>query len=602
MSFQSMTIANAVRNLNTSTFLPGIQREFVWNNGQIRRLFDSVLRGYPIGSLLFWEIRGEYAKNQIKYKFIEHYIEDSIHPEQFSDRHYHNPKINEEFEPSFPDEITLVLDGQQRLTAFLIGLTGSYTEKEKYKKRKDPDAWERKKLYMNLLSDPNSISEDELQAKYEFKFLSDPSPSTEEYWYDVSKILSFNERDDVYEESGEIDERISDLGLGNDQFRKIFHNLESLYDAIHETNTITYHTETKENHDRVLDIFIRANEGGTQLSKTEILLSIITSQWADGNEDGIDAREELTHFVDRLNDRHEEANFKFDVSLVLRGLLLLSDVSAGYSLKSFDEETAQVMKNHWEQGGVREALIRAIDLLVEFGFNKQRLTSIRAPLPIAYYFYKNGNPKLVDGSEVKKETRRNILFWLCSMIVNGTFSIGEEPIVGTRRALQRAENDEFPIEEINEELRGNGRPVGLDEDTIRSLLRNRSMKGFSLLLLMHYPHTARRESQYHEDHIFPKSKLKIKTLMDDYGLTYEQAQKCHELRDSVANKQLLTDTENAEKSDLDFKEWIKTRDSEYFETHLIPSESRLYDYENFPEFVERREELVIKHLKEKFDV
>jgi len=42
--------------------LPDIQRPFVWDTTRVRDLFDSMYRGYPIGTLLFWEngYPGEY--------------------------------------------------------------------------------------------------------------------------------------------------------------------------------------------------------------------------------------------------------------------------------------------------------------------------------------------------------------------------------------------------------------------------------------------------------------------------------------------------------------------------------------------------------------
>ncbi|GIV93822.1 MAG: hypothetical protein KatS3mg056_2531 [Chloroflexus sp.] len=33
--------------------LPDIQRPFVWDTTRVRDLFDSMYRGYPIGTLLF---------------------------------------------------------------------------------------------------------------------------------------------------------------------------------------------------------------------------------------------------------------------------------------------------------------------------------------------------------------------------------------------------------------------------------------------------------------------------------------------------------------------------------------------------------------------
>jgi len=80
----------------------------------------------------------------------------------------------------------------------------------------------------------------------------------------------------------------------------------------------------------------------------------------------------------------------------------------------------------------------------------------------------------------------------------------------------------------------------------------------------------------------------------------EHAQRCQSLRDKMANLQLLTPKENAEKSDMEFEEWITTRTNEYYERHLIPTDDRLYRIENFPEFVERREQLIREDVLAKF--
>jgi hypothetical protein len=45
--------------------LPEIQRPFVWKNTQVRDLFDSMYRGYPIGYLLFWETGASPGARQI---------------------------------------------------------------------------------------------------------------------------------------------------------------------------------------------------------------------------------------------------------------------------------------------------------------------------------------------------------------------------------------------------------------------------------------------------------------------------------------------------------------------------------------------------------
>jgi uncharacterized protein with ParB-like and HNH nuclease domain len=45
MSYKSLTVRQAISRLNRSFFLPSLQREFVWDDKQIIRLFDSIMRG-----------------------------------------------------------------------------------------------------------------------------------------------------------------------------------------------------------------------------------------------------------------------------------------------------------------------------------------------------------------------------------------------------------------------------------------------------------------------------------------------------------------------------------------------------------------------------
>ena len=53
-----MTVMEAVDHVAADhLLLPGIQRNFVWRPRQIAALFDSLLRGYPIGTLLLWKTK-----------------------------------------------------------------------------------------------------------------------------------------------------------------------------------------------------------------------------------------------------------------------------------------------------------------------------------------------------------------------------------------------------------------------------------------------------------------------------------------------------------------------------------------------------------------
>ena len=45
--------------------LPDIQRPFVWSSAKTRDLFDSMYRGYPVGTLMLWETGAEIGTRQV---------------------------------------------------------------------------------------------------------------------------------------------------------------------------------------------------------------------------------------------------------------------------------------------------------------------------------------------------------------------------------------------------------------------------------------------------------------------------------------------------------------------------------------------------------
>ena len=161
--FYSDNIRTIVDKLNESFFVPDIQRSYVWlqnpKEKRIENLFDSLMRGYPIGSFLFWNLKRsdietdnsdketeEGKLNFQLYKFIENY----------DVRKSHNEKINISQVKS--EDLHIVLDGQQRLTSLYIGLRGSRTLKRPYSRKNDANQYEEKFLYLNLSSTFTSFS------------------------------------------------------------------------------------------------------------------------------------------------------------------------------------------------------------------------------------------------------------------------------------------------------------------------------------------------------------------------------------------------------------------------------------------------------------
>jgi uncharacterized protein with ParB-like and HNH nuclease domain len=124
-------------------WLPNIQRAFVWGEEQTCRLFDSILREYPISTLLVWKTKSSIRRR----KFI-----DNFRPE-------HRMRLSDFFVPEDDKRKCLVLDGQQRLQSLFIGLKGSYDGRE---------------LFLNILSGDIAAPDD---VKYKFAFLNSSNAS-----------------------------------------------------------------------------------------------------------------------------------------------------------------------------------------------------------------------------------------------------------------------------------------------------------------------------------------------------------------------------------------------------------------------------------------
>lgn len=180
MSYISSTVGRVLDQVNRTYFLPAIQRPYVWQPDQIIALFDSLLKGYPISSFLFWEIRPERRADWEIYKFVDNF--------RYGDTH------NEIAEPDGRD-VVLVLDGQQRLTSLLIGLCGTFTIRSKYKRRNNPNAWSKQRLYIDLLKDPTIDRDDEedqeeLGITYGLSFTeSEPTNNSTHHWMKLGRIL-----------------------------------------------------------------------------------------------------------------------------------------------------------------------------------------------------------------------------------------------------------------------------------------------------------------------------------------------------------------------------------------------------------------------------
>jgi len=581
MAYKSETIAVVIKCLNSQYLLPAIQREFVWDTDQIVSLFDSIMRGYPISSFLFWELDEQNRDKWEVYRFIENGSYGGTHNELANIDGVH--------------QLTLVLDGQQRLTSLLIGLRGTYTVKKKYKRWDDPSARVKHRLYLDLLKNPRSEAEDgEAGIHYGFHFL-EGTPQNDEghYWFKVGRVLDFDDEDRFYEFRQQERDKLPD-NVTKGQIALFERNLERLYRAVWKDDVISYYTEHDQDYDRVLDIFVRANEGGTKLSKSHLLLSMVTSKWS-----GINAREEIYGFVERLNYDLTRKN-NLDEDFIMKSCLVLCDLPVAYKVRNFNNQNLSLMQSKWEE--IKSSIERAVDLTNTFGIDRDTLTSVNALIPIAYYMFQHPQSLLRGETPSEVQNAAAVRRWLTMALLNNVFGGSSDSILtNIRTVLQKHKKvNDFPIDDIDKEIARSGRMSYFNQQAMENFLgiTYGSRLDFLALSLL-YDDNNWGTMTFHRDHIFPKDMFSWK-YMKEAGFSREEWSSYNELKDHLANLELLLSHENQEKSNMAFDRWIKTRDVSFKKRHLIPDDTELWKFKNFERFIKERERLIEKRLVKLF--
>lgn len=579
MDYQRDTIANIIGSLNNQYFLPAIQRKFVWKQNQIIKLFDSIMQNYPIGSFLFWQLKPENYGRWDIYRFIQDHREDT-----------HNEIANIHSVPN----LTLVLDGQQRLTALLIGLKGSDTRRRKYVRWNNPRALVKKNLYLDLLKDPKLDDDDtEADIRYGFAFYEVnnlPKNDAVHHWFPVGRILAFANDEDFHQ--FKIEQRDSLFGLGEitgKQAQLFEQNLERLYRAICQDHFISYYTEKLQDYDRVLTIFVRANQAGTLLTMSDLLLATVTAKWS-----GVNARDEIYAFVDHINtDLSRRNNFSKD--FVLKTSLVLTDLPVQYKVENFNNQNLERIQSRWDQ--IKQAIEATVSLVNSFGIDRDTLTSVNALIPIAYYLFQRRGRTLSGSTHFDVTNALRIRRWLLSVLLNEVFGGASDTLLTEmRRILQEQQlTNDFPSEALNAAISRRGRRPYFDKGATNAFLENKYGNRITFLALALLYEDSWQTKREHQDHIFPRAHFSAENLLAE-GIPLERHSTYRHYMDSIANLQLLSSSENLEKKDKLFDQWIKTRHPSFRQQHLIPDDPNLYTLDHFPDFIQAREQLIRERL------
>jgi len=210
--------------------LPDIQRPFVWNRAQVRDLFDSMYRGYPVGTLLFWEsgLSGRHRKLGL-------------------DAKQKSPRL-------------LIIDGQQRLTALYAAMRGVPIVDKNFSKR-------RLKVAFNPLEERFEVANAAIERNP--AWIADISA----LWAPNTNLLVFS--------NGYLGGLQAKRGLSQGERGRILDAINKLY-TLQQYPFSALEISSNANEEQVSDIFVRINSKGRSLNQADFILTLMSVFWDEG--------------------------------------------------------------------------------------------------------------------------------------------------------------------------------------------------------------------------------------------------------------------------------------------------------------------------------
>lgn len=562
MKYDSMSIWKAVQMMDERRLLlPHIQRPFVWKqdrtHNQVKKFFDSVLRGYPFSTFLFWVTRDDI---QIR-RFVDYYRDGMNIKETYLKSSEYRDK-----------EKTLVLDGQQRLQTLYMALKGSYNGRE---------------LYFDILSGKEVFQDGKDELRYDFDYASEEEArkwnGDGAYWVPLKEIVMSDEnavpiqRKILNRMQGdiEVDSEVENRVLENvSQVKNVFNALPLIYYYPIDSTTGKF-----TDYNEVLEIFIRTNSGGTVLSKSDLMFSLIKLNWGDAEEE----------FEDLINSLNRNGAFYFDKDFILKAALVVLEKGARYKVEKFKgkdgEKNLAAVRDNWQR------ILKSFKYLADF-LAYARITaddllpSYNALIPIIYFAY------IHDCRPNSAKVKHNMQVWLYKTLLNANFSGQSDTIIdGCVNAVKNHSSiDYFPHAELEAFIKDRGRMTEVEAGIIDGnsyivlnlmYLFNNETVNFQPMLNGNVPEI---------DHVFPKTKM----LSAPYKYPYR-------LVNNIGNYMFLESSLNKSKTDTlpeeYFPQVLKDRPN-FYERYLIPKDRRLHKPGRLDEFVKARRQMIFETIKE----
>lgn len=235
----TLSVNQLIEKIDTGELgLPELQRPFIWKDAKVRDLFDSMMRGYPIGYLMLWECPTLEKKKTIG---IEKH-------------NYESPR-------------QVIIDGQQRLTSLYAVMKGKKVINSKYVEK-------------NII-----ISYNPLRDKFEVGYQA--TKNDPEWIYNISDvftttnitklIINFTKKLEEYRLSKE--EALSDK-----EQDALSENITALSNLKQHALPV-FDIKANAEEEDVSEIFVRVNSGGVSLKQNDFILTLLSLYWDEGRKE-----------------------------------------------------------------------------------------------------------------------------------------------------------------------------------------------------------------------------------------------------------------------------------------------------------------------------
>ncbi len=535
--------------------VPEIQRPYVWTNPQVRELFESIYKGYPIGSIIVWEPAPEIF-------------------EEYGDLFRAFSKELEDRRRNFK---YVVIDGQQRLLSLWLAKRGRVTIVDTYGHERERTI----NLYYNVDNDEFFV--DRARKKYE----NDP------YVYRISDILDYVKFEDVEDlvESKEVDESI--------QKKKIIKKLRKVRDSLlnYPVNVYTipesvlkYRKEGDDDNfleifEKISQMFVRLNYTGTRVRAPHLIIALLTGKTR--RVLGVSFRKMISKLVSKL----DEEGWDIGEGALMRTYLVIATKEPRFSRarRMLNELSANQIKEYLEKLDV--TLMYVVNKVLKYELNIKKPSFLKSEyviVPITYYAYIKENR--LTPSDIK-----GLIKWLILASFNRRYTGRLDTDMAEDIASLTKSKDittlikNLQTSEIQEEWLD--RSVDREHLTMMSIILRDSYD------LMRDATIRIRDidgKHIHIHHIFPRSQ--IQKYYKEYGSIGDMD--LETAYNHVANITIISETANENIGNKLPYVYLSEIDSEILKSHMIPLDKELWKLENYPQFLEARKQLIMEKKNE----